>query len=86
MLTFLSTSSVAQNNPYPQEFVKRYIDGCTADRGPAVQAVCECTIRKIQSKYKYEEFKKINIKIEEAGKIPPDIVEDITTCQANPSS
>lgn len=85
-LTFLSTSINAQKSFYPPEFIKSYVDRCTASRGLAVQAVCECIIRKIQDKYTYEEFETINNQIEATGKIPSNIVEDITTCQANPNS
>lgn len=63
-----------------------YIDSCTAGRGSAVQAVCKCTIRKLQGKYTYEKFKIINKQIEATGKIPSDIVENIAACQANPNS
>lgn len=85
-LTFSSTSVDAQDSSYPTEFVKSYINRCTAGRGLVVHTVCECIIKKIQNRYTYDEFKIINSRIEKTEEIPPDIVENITSCQANSSS
>jgi hypothetical protein len=86
LLALSITSATAQQRPYPPEVVRSYIASCTANRGSEVETICACTIRKIQAKYTFEEFKRINSQIETTGKIPPGLVEILNTCQANPNS
>ncbi|HEY9725624.1 MAG TPA: hypothetical protein V6D50_04160 [Chroococcales cyanobacterium] len=88
-LVFLAIASTnAQQKPstYPPDVVRSYITSCTAGRGPAVQAICACTIRKIQTKYSLEAFKKINNDIAAGRPIPRDILEMLQSCQVNPNS
>jgi hypothetical protein len=88
-LLFLAIASAsAQQKPYsyPPEIVRSYITSCTAGRGRAVEAICACTIRKIQKNYSLEAFKKINNDIAAGRQIPPPMIDILKSCQANPNS
>lgn len=86
LLSLPITSVNAQLQIYPPEIVKNYIDSCTAGRGLEVEAVCACTIKRIQTIYTLEEFKKINSQIQVTGKIPPSLIVILNACQDDPNS
>lgn len=86
LLALPITNVSAQPQRYPPEIVRNYISSCTAGRGPEVEAICACTIRRIQTTYSLEEFKKINSQIQVTGKIPPGIIVILNACQDDPDS
>lgn len=86
-LLALAIASVnAQQRPYPPEFVRDYVNECTAGRGDAVQEVCRCIIRRVQTKYSFETFQRINRQIEATGQIPVELAKIINACQAKPKT
>lgn len=86
LLTLSSFAVNAQTRDYPDKFKESYVDQCSAGRGEAVRSVCRCIIKKIEGRYSYEEFKKIDEQIQIIEEIPPYIVEQIYVCQTNPNS
>lgn len=86
LLILTSTRISAQAKPYPSEVVKNYIETCTASRGPEVEAICSCTIRKIQDVYTLEEYQTINSQLQKTGKLPPALIIILNACQDDPNS
>ncbi|GEM_PF-1792470 len=71
-------------NSYPAASVKNFIDACAAGN-PQKIAVCTCGIKKIQGKYSFEAFVKLDDAAKRGEKLPTDIVDMLKGCAVKPS-
>jgi hypothetical protein len=65
-------------NVYPSEPVKTFMKGCQY-KNP--KAFCTCTMKSIQTKYTFEEFKQVDREIRETRKVPNELQKIITSCK-----
>ena len=84
-LSIFSSSTTSQEN-YPPEYVEDYVKECTGDQDLSIEAVCRCVVRKSQSEYSLEDFKKINQESEATGEIPKKLLQIIDDCTQDPFS
>ncbi len=71
------TNSQPTTNVYPEQAVKRFTDRCVKRRGTKAKEICDCSIKEIQNKYSFEEYRKI-IKDARASGEPADEFREIT--------
>lgn len=65
-------------NVYPADSVKTFMKGCEY-KNPKV--FCTCTMKSIQTKYTFEEFKKVDKEIRETRKVPNELQTVIASCK-----
>ena len=73
-------------NPYPQEIVDAYMDGCLqgavaegATQDQATQ-LCDCSISEFQARFTLEEFSTIVEQTEQTRQLPTEIGEVVHYC------
>jgi hypothetical protein len=73
------TRLAAETNkqPYPPEVVKTFMKGC---QFKSKKEDCTCTIKAIQAKYTFAEFKKIDEDARVSGTAPKDIQALYQSC------
>ena len=64
---------------YPDEARNNFLKACEAQRG-ATRAVCECSLEKIEDKYSYDEFKKIDQRAREGEDVSGEIRTIAESC------
>jgi hypothetical protein len=67
----------AAQNVYPPEAVKTFMKGCQFKR---TKVYCSCTLKSIQAKYTFAEFKKIDSEIRETRKVPSELQKILSSC------
>lgn len=74
------TNSPQNANVYPEAAVKAFMNSCTKDRGAKAEAVCSCSINKIQDKYSFEQFRKMIKDAKASGEKPKELREIVKYC------
>lgn len=83
LLAFSVTSANAQEQQgYTDEFISNYINSCTNGRSSEIRSICECTLRKIQEEYTFEEYKRTNAEVLASGKLPKPLADIIISCHS----
>ncbi len=70
----------ATKNVYPPEVVKTFMKGCQFKQP---KAFCSCTMKSIQTKYTFAEFKKVDNEIRETHKVPNELQSIFSSCNKN---
>ena len=73
----------AAPNVYPPEVVKTFMKGCQFKQP---KAFCSCTMKSIQTKYTFAEFKKVDNEIRETRKVPSELQKILSSCNKTWSS
>ncbi|MEE3717274.1 hypothetical protein V2H45_10990 [Tumidithrix elongata RA019] len=84
LLLLLPTQSVKSaeqttKNPYPNEVVNTFMKGCQITND---KSFCSCSLDKLQTTYTFENFRKIDAEARETKKLPNEVLEIFTSCQA----
>ena len=72
-------------NGYPEFAVKGFMNVCVKGRGAKVEAICTCSIKEIQNKYSFNEFRKVVKDAQASGKIPDEFLKIIQSCRSSSS-
>ncbi|WP_425217498.1 hypothetical protein [Tumidithrix helvetica] len=84
LLLFLPTQAVKSaeqktKNPYPNEVVNTFMKGCQITND---KSFCSCSLDKLQETYTFDNFKKVDAEVRETKKLPNEVLEIFTSCQA----
>jgi len=72
-------------NGYPEFAVKGFMNVCVKGRGAKVEAICTCSIKEIQNKYSFDEFRKVVKDAQASGKVPDEFLKIIQSCRSSSS-
>jgi hypothetical protein len=77
--TVFLLSACGDDGEYPQEVVDNFMAGCTSQPG-ATEGYCRCSIREIQEKVSFEEFRKLESSIGDDKRFPDPLVDAVGAC------
>jgi hypothetical protein len=63
--------------PYPAEVVEAFVVSC---RTKADEAVCRCSIDRIQRRWSLDEFKAFEARVAK-GEVPKELVDSVADCR-----
>ncbi|MDX2097907.1 MAG: hypothetical protein SFW36_09035 [Leptolyngbyaceae cyanobacterium bins.59] len=69
---------------YPPPMIQNFMETCVSHRGSEVEAVCTCTINKLQDRYTAQQFAKYDAQMIETKEPPERMVMLLKSCQRGP--
>lgn len=78
----VDTNSRPAANVYPEAAVKFFMNSCTKNKGAKAEAVCSCSINKIQDKYSFEQFRQMIKDAKASGEKPKELRDIVKSCVA----
>lgn len=79
LLLVLALGCAAAHHDYPPEMVDTFIRGCTT--GGQSEAVCRCSLDRIQSRYTLEEYRALEQRVARGTASPAEIVQLTAECR-----
>jgi hypothetical protein len=77
--TVLLLSACEDEGEYPHEVIDNFMAGCTSQPG-ATEGYCRCSIREIQEKVSFEEFRELESSIGDDNRFPDRLVDAVGAC------
>jgi hypothetical protein len=69
----------AKGEPYPQEARRTFLQACDAQEG-ASRAACECALERIEERYSFEEFRRIDAAAARGQQPPREVTRIAENC------